>query len=390
MGIFKQIRDAAAGDMAEGDPPADTQAPAVNPPSSASVEVTEGAAVVPGGPGEPAVGVFDEGGDPEAPDSGTSATKGVRVTRRGFLGGTAALAGTAAITYFATGPASLAPRPRGTRPSHPSRTGAHVEEVVPGSPPLDPSYDFKISVERDTDLCVIDFFFYNFEVGTSPFGGPAIVPTDTPNYVIIRFPPQHIAEGVYPSPSSSPDPTGLFCDPQPILSALSGPSQLSYSFGMDGWISLPTMTAADLLDWSGWSLNVPVVAQVPQATVFVPGTGQYAYYTAVPPGSFDTYIEFPYALFLAPSYYNQSGVGYDPEGFNTDVSNQLQPLTSSAGISDLFTSRVTQTPFHLNESNPQVGMCAIWAAGMPGPYSTNNETTDMTPEIVIFYGAQPT
>jgi hypothetical protein len=380
--LFKQIKDAAS--EREADP---TSASGASVPAEA------------GSPGGPDVGLDAAAGDEGDQDSEVTLEERRRaISRRGFLGGTAAVAGVAAAGYFGRNQ-GLVQVPSGWLPHNTGQT-AHLSPATSPTetPPFDPSYDFILQVERESDLVLLDFIFYGFQVNTGMYFGhtqTVIAPTRANNVLLIRFPPQSIAEGVYwnpapQSPPNPPNPTGLQFDPPPILSAVSGPSQLSFTFPTNSYIPLPTMTAADLLNWSGWALNVPIPAQVPQISTYVPWNGQYAYTNPYAPGPYDTYIEFPYCLFLAPSVFTPNApVG---EGFATEWSNRLEPLTSSARVTDLWTSALSQPPYYSTETSFQWGLCAIWAADFNFPaagFSTNGGGVDVTPEQIIFYGKPP-
>lgn len=144
--------------------------------------------------------------------------------------------------------------------------------------------DLTISAERDLDLVLLDFDFYGFKVDTTS-KPPAIVPTKANNFMVVRFPPQAIAEAAFIL-----DGTSFLYDPPPVLSVMAGPSQLVFTLDTSQSIPLHTMTVADLLNWTQWTLQVEPAAYVSPAK---PPKG-----TA--PGQFDTSIECPYGLYLAP------------------------------------------------------------------------------------------
>jgi hypothetical protein len=242
-----------------------------------------------------------------------------------------------------------------------------------------PSPDLVISAERGADLVLLDFLFYGFEL--APGNPPAITPTSTDNVLVVQFPPQAIAEGVYTWQSND-----LPVDPPPILSDVSGPSRLCFSLAPGQAIPLPTMTVADLLDWSGWNLLVPAVAQVhgPNLVLDRPGPPPPA---PTPPTELETAIEFPYALFLAPTVY-ASG---DPEfGFSTGFTSRATPLVSPAGVVDLWSASLTgsanQNPLEAPRSYvPAVS--AVWARDYDATSAA--AVPSATPEQNINYG-EPT
>jgi hypothetical protein len=323
-------------------------------------------------------------------------------SRRLFLEASTVVAGAGAYAYLVRLPGG---RFLKDALSHPV-----VPRAASATPAVDPGWDYFVQVVRDTDLCLLDFYFYGFDVGVDGFGRPAFKATgsaSSPSTVLVRFPPQHLAEAAYPAsnlntgPGSPSAPTYLFCDPSPILSGLAGQTQLSFNFGSSGEIPLSNpMKYEDLLNWSGWQLNVPLVAQWPPPP---PPDGAMAgplgvYPTA--PGPMDTFIEFPYALLLAPSVWNPfpgSSLGY-----TTGFSNKVDPLTSSAGVTDIFASSLQQPGY--TEGLPSVlpGLSAVWTNDLSGPYlfssggsderqmgSAYYTLTDVTPQTHIQYGEGP-
>jgi hypothetical protein len=335
----------------------------------------------------------EPGADPgEEPRPGT-------MSRRRFLEASGAVAGAGTYAYLVHLPSAKLAKAVLGRPPEPARSHS--------TPPIDSSWDYFVQVERDSDLCLLDFYFYGFEVGTNTFGDPAFLATGSPSTVIVRFPPQHNGEGVYPAsnlntgPNSTSAPTYLFCDPSPIMSGLSGPTQLSFSFPsfdddpLSGNIPLSTpMQYSDLLDWTGWQLNVPTVAQWPDPLQTYSGpTGPEGLPLPYQPGSFDTFVEFPYALMLAPSVFNPSA--NQEVGFNTYFNNRISPLTTQALVTDVFASSLQQPLYFQGSESTGTGLVAIWANDLTGPQLScvgdstcgySYTITDMTPTSVIQYG----
>jgi hypothetical protein len=310
-----------------------------------------------------------------------------KLTRRIFLGG---VAGASAWMYFRPNRLLKAAFPDEEQPN--AVVGRGTTPVTPITVARNPNEpDITISVERGTDLVLLDFAFYSCEVQVG--SAPAIVPTAAGAAIVVQFPPQAIAEGAYPWSASS---VALEVDPPPILSALSGPSRLVFSLPLGQSIPLPTMTVADLLDWSGWKLLVPAVAQVSgPSRVIISPAGEEARAPAaasgppVPtePTELETAIEFPYALFLAPTVY-ASGLVLD--GFTTGFSTRAAPLVSSAGVVDLWSaSLVGGRVVSLAGEAPYVpAVSAVWAddyASSPlvGP------PANATPETNILYLPPP-
>jgi hypothetical protein len=289
------------------------------------------------------------------------------ISRRGFLSGTMFMGGTTALAYLTRGP---------------GRQMLGVLEAAERRPgTTTPVPDLVIPVERDTDLVLLDFLFYGFEVSTSttPI---SIVSTTATNTLVVRFPPQAIGEGSYAELNPFPGPTGLLFDPPPILSEVSGPSQLAFRFPLGHGIPLPTMTAADLLDWSGWTLEVPPVAQV--SGPHISGQGRYPF--PVAPGPTDTFIEFPFALYLSPTVW--TGSTSAKARFSTTFDNRAAPLSSPAKVTDLWRSSLNR-----HNATPTLGagpvlpqLSAIWSRDFQSYDVAHDQTIDATPWDVIYYG----
>jgi hypothetical protein len=276
---------------------------------------------------------------------------------------------------------------------HRSSAAPAPETMAGGGPDVSPTIirnpvpDLVISAERGDDLVLLDLLFYGFELATG--NPPAITPTSADNVLVVQFPPQAIAEGVYPW---GPGGENLPVDPPPILSEVSGPSRLCFSLAPGQTIPLPTMTISDLLDWSGWKLLVPAVAQVhgPSLAANRPGPPPPV---PTPPTELETAIEIPYALFLAPAVY-ASG---DPEfGFSTGFTSRVTPLVSPAGVVDLWSASLTGSPKPRRaRPGPPVqtagsyvpSVSAVWARDYDATSSA--AVADATPEQKINYG-EPT
>jgi hypothetical protein len=227
------------------------------------------------------------------------------ITRRSFVTGTGVILGSAYLTSLA-GRGRLGP------------FNALAAKVVPVPAPLPAKPvpappDFAISAERDSDLLLLDFEFYGFSLEAAG-KIPTLTPADTAagrwaapasgNLVVVHLPPQCIGEAEYfvnPAPGSQPKlssypPPPLPVDPPPVVSGVSGPSQLCFTLPQGVDIPLPTMTVDDLLDWSKWGLLVPATAQGRAE----PPSGNAADLAPYQPGVYETAIEFPYALFISP------------------------------------------------------------------------------------------
>jgi hypothetical protein len=317
-------------------------------------------------------------GPEPGPDLSPTGPSGLNVTRRRFLAGAVGL-GAALYAVNVGGVRFL----RFGDPFGPSAAGA--SEI----PPPDRIPDFLISGERDTDLVLLDFGFYGFSLRTVA-GVPTLSPTTTDNVVVVRFPPQSIGEAVYPLNGGQ---TELPVDPPPIASAVSGPSRLCFNLDTSDGIPLPTMTVADLLDWSTWTLVVPPVAQVNPPVVSITGAPSYP----VPgvPEWYETAIEFPYALFISPVTWG-SGLGLSR--FTTYFTSRPSPL-NHLGITDLWTTTLgsSSAPLLLDATEqtspaipilPTAGpitpeVSAVWAYDYGLDYVPNGDYTGLDG---IYYG----
>jgi hypothetical protein len=219
-----------------------------------------------------------------------------------------------------------------------------------------PTLSFEFSVARDADLALLDIAFYGFET-TTVDGVLAIQPFINPgNLVTVQFPPQAIGEAAYNWVGGT-----WAVDPPPVLSAMAGPSVLCFTLRAGESVTFPTMTDQDLLDWSTWTLLVPASAQgstpgAPTNPVFSPPTA--------------TYVEYPFALFLAPTVVE--GV------ITTFVTRDAPPLVSPAGVGDLFSASLAQATTGGTTLVPEVA--AVWAVDAEEPASKN-----VTPEQYISY-----
>jgi hypothetical protein len=191
-----------------------------------------------------------------------------------------------------------------------------------------------IAAERDSDLMLADFTFYGFSIDKTS-DPPKFVAGSSTDWVgvVVRLPPQAIGEAVYPyQPPSDPY---LTYDPTPIVSQMSGPSQLAFSFESGATIPLPTMKVADLLDWSGWTLNVQ-----PTATAGITSPTGASLVRA--PNANETYIECPLDLILAPVVYPPARINEIIESeTTTKFVSAAQPITSSRQVTECWSTSLT-------------------------------------------------
>ena len=138
------------------------------------------------------------------------------------------------------------------------------------------------------------------------------------------------------------------------------------------------MTVADLIDWSGWQLNVPSAA--------VTGTGVQ---TPTEPSTIQTAIECPLALFLAPVVAGQTTVSGsfamqigEPSFFATRFENRTEPFVSSGEVTECWATslsgyRTTISPHGTVTSAIVPSVAVVWASD----YSA----ADATPQLNIYY-----
>jgi len=262
--------------------------------------------------------------------------------------------------------------------------------------PASRTADFTITAERDSDLVLLDFEFYGFGlrdlkgVATLVPTAPAASGTAGPksNLVVVTLPPQCIGEAAYPvdvhsqSAQSYGSTAPLPVDAPPVVSAVGGPSRLVFTLpdGVD--VPLPNMSAEDLLDWSNWVLLVPPAAQVnPPGRPNGSGLGSKGYPLPDVPGDFETAIEFPYALFIAPIVYVSGAGGLNlpkitedlraryplSDSYATYFTTRTKPLYNGK-VADLWTATLGRTDSAagnlagLPAPAPQVA--AVWASDM--------------------------
>jgi hypothetical protein len=268
-----------------------------------------------------------EGSVPEDAKGGEARSR-YGITRRQMLTGGAATSLAAVLAGYPDGPARL--------------LTALARDV--GGIPIKkaPPQVYTFAVEREADLVLLDITFHGFLLNSGGGAVTSLVPASSSNVIVVQFPPQAIGEAVYEYAEDGEEPP-WYVDPPPVMSAVSGPSRLCFTLNGGQQVDFPTMTAADLLDWSSWTLLVPAVAQVYEGGVEVDGGSSHV--VGVPfdrsdarsaarspaarpastpkkPSELLTAIEYPYALFLAPAV----DVGGALFGFTTRFSGRKEPL----------------------------------------------------------------
>jgi hypothetical protein len=238
------------------------------------------------------------------------------VTRRQLLTGSAAASLAAVLAGHPDGPRQLL---------------TALARDVGGIPVLkETPKTFTFQVEREADLVLLDIAFHGFLLNSGGGQVTSLVPGGSDNVIVVQFPPQAIGEAAYEY-IGEPE---WNVDPPPVMSAVAGPSRLCFTLNTGQQVDFPTMTPADLLDWSSWTLLVPEVAQVDEAELDRIDAGSAARSparsssarpaTATPPKPSEmiTAIEYPYALFLAPTVYT----GGPFFGFTTTFAGRAEPL----------------------------------------------------------------
>ncbi|MGO9560883.1 MAG: hypothetical protein ACLPQS_01260 [Acidimicrobiales bacterium] len=304
--------------------------------------------------------------------SGELGPERASITRRRFLGGSAAVA-LAAVMAGKSGAiedliTSLAGDDPETRPN-----GVSSHKTGPGGP------SFVFSVVRPSDLVLLDFSFYGFEREVIS-DVTTLVPTSTSNVIVVQFPPQAIGEAVYTYHGGSK----WYVDPPPVLSALSGPSWLCFTVAEADNVPFPTMTAADLLDWSDWTMLMPAQAGVSDATRAERGHDEPR---TTAPNPKLTAIEYPYALYLAPTIYTGHTRG---DEFVTTFVPRAEQLVSSetflntngtsepaVDVVDIFTAALLQ----------QTSGGETLTAEMVAFDTTDTTSAGATPENQLRYAA---
>jgi len=285
-------------------------------------------------------------------------------SRRAFLGGAASLTLVAVAVRL---------DPSGAGAAEQALTDGRFQLDSVGVEPAQPV--LPLVAERASDLLLVDFTFYGFTVDKTshPVSLKATATQTADNWigVVVTLPPQAVGEAEYFYPPVNPN---IAYDPTPVLSQVSGPTRLAFTFTTGDSIPLPTMTVEDLLDWSGWDLNVPVTAQA--------GSGAPL---PVEPTTIQTAIECPLALYLAPvvdpAVDGPDVTNKSINGFSTYFANRTAPFVSSEQVTECWTTSLTSyvTGVHLG-GDPQLvpTVAAVWA----DDYLTGNAT----PQEFIVYG----
>ncbi len=212
------------------------------------------------------------GGDREG--NGNGPEKPGELTRRRFL-------------YFA-GVVGMTPVVNGVDPLQLTQTTRPQIKAKIADKPLVPLQNLKFSVLRPDDLLALEFECVNLRIQEGP--RPALVRQNAANpaYLIVHFPPQHIAEQAFyetagpaikpdekeaktrPEPTTSETPS-----PPPVLSRIAGPTRLAFLVPKE--ISEIPLTIESLLSWESLEpslVGVAIPPRVPTAGTAAPVRGQ--------------------------------------------------------------------------------------------------------------------
>ncbi|MCX7599601.1 MAG: hypothetical protein N2512_12160, partial [Armatimonadetes bacterium] len=152
-----------------------------------------------------------------------------------------------------------APAPQ--QPAAPAQPTVGAVQVRPGGVTVLHLPNPTVTVIRPKDLLCLTFEFINLEIKGQP---PQLqrVKTDTPAYIVVHFPPQHIAEEAILE--DSPEFKEMAKDPipsPPVRARMAGQSRLAFRLP-EGMNQVP-LTLQALLDWTKFELSVVPLALPP-------------------------------------------------------------------------------------------------------------------------------
>jgi hypothetical protein len=282
-------------------------------PGGTTGEVREGPAIGPDKPGE--------------------------LTRRRFL-------------YFA-GVVGIAPVVNGVDPLQLTRPKTQVKPKI-AAKKIVPLQNLKFSVLRPDDLLALEFECINLEAKPGP--PPKLVRKKAadPAYIVVHFPPQHIAEQAFfettpdfkpdaNAPKTPPEPTTAETPtPPPVLSRISGPTRLAFFVPKE--ISEIPLTIESLLSWENFEPSLVGVAIPPR----VPSRGTIARGQTVAK---------PVARVQAAD-----AVQFAPPAYVPII------LPGGAPRQDLYRSRLTKVPAQLNLAVLKIAPPAAHQTALELPY----------------------
>lgn len=194
------------------------------------------------------------------------------------------------------------------------RTLTEPAEVVG---PLAINETFRTEVVRARDFLHLTFVFYNLELHTTGAnaGQLARKKAGVAAYIVVEFPPQHIAERAFIQAEVPPWPA------PPVAAFPVGPSRLAFKVPTNRTAIPYTLPA--LLDWSRLSLTPNLVA-----TADAPGGA------LVEPAPTQTAIEVPYDLYLSPGKDGEWAHAVQPSGSRVELWNTRLGTHHNTAVGD--------------------------------------------------------
>ena len=174
---------------------------------------------------------------------------------------------------YIAGVVGVTPIVNGVDPLQLTRTKTQVPKAKVVDKIAVPVQNLTFSTLRPDDLLALDFECINLRVKAgSP---PKLVRQNAsaPAYIVVHFPPQHIAEQAFfettpdfkPDPKAAPEPTTSEPPtPPPVLSRISGPSRLAFFVPSD--IDEIPLTLESLLSWELFEPSLVAVAIPPRVS----------------------------------------------------------------------------------------------------------------------------
>ena len=225
-----------------------------------------------------------------------------------------------------------------------------------------------IELLRTEDLLALQFEFINLDLFEAEGELPVRfmrLDEAQPAFVIVHFPPQHVAEPDFHEGKTTADPLA----PPPIESRIAGPSRLA--FRIPDAIPFIVYSVRHLLDWSAWEPSVAPLAAPPGAT-----RGDFDPLPPIaPPLAEQTAIELPYRLFLSP----HAGLGW----------THAPEAVTRAGRTELWHTRLgVRREGRIDETTiaDQRTVRAIWTSdldqGAPPPVPWTLPNADQRRQIV--------
>ncbi len=171
---------------------------------------------------------------------------------------------------YIAGVVGVTPIVNGVDPLQLTRTKTQIKAKVADKIAIQ-GLNFTFSVLRPDDLLALDFECVNLKVKAGV--PPKLVreKASAPAYIIVHFPPQHIAEQAFfettpdykPDPKAPPEPTTAETPPPPpVLARIAGPTRLAFFVPSD--IDEIPLTLESLLSWELFEPSLVAVAIPPR------------------------------------------------------------------------------------------------------------------------------